>query len=107
MLRAIIFNMETSTQQTSFTSGPVFIDSMEYVKRLEAKGYTQEQAEEQISVLLDIMNTNLASKADLNELETKLNENVNSVKIDMIKWMFTLFIAQMGMMLAILMKLSS
>lgn len=66
------------------TGGTVFVDSMSYIRRLEAKGYTQEQAEEQISVMLDIMNNNLASKQDLIKLESDLKSEMKQMELRMV-----------------------
>lgn len=97
--------METGTEHKRSESGTVFIDSMSYIRRLEAKGYTQEQAEEQISVMLDIMNNNIASKADLlsvkNDLlrlETELKSEMKQLELRMVIKLGAIMLAGIGIM---------
>ena len=43
-----------------------------YVKKLRAAGFSQEQAEAQAEALVEIIDENLSTKRDLKELESRL-----------------------------------
>ena len=47
-------------------------DTHAYIKKLKAVGFTEEQAEVQAQVLSEIIDTNLATKQDLKELEYRM-----------------------------------
>ena len=57
------------TEQLPQYGSAVLIDTMSYNERLQAKGYTKEQAEEQIKVLLEIINAHLITKQDFTQFE--------------------------------------
>ena len=42
-------------------------DTLEYVRRLEAVGVPREQAETQVRILAEVINTNLSTKQDLKD----------------------------------------
>ncbi len=60
----------------------VAFDTHRFVKHLTATGFTEQQAEEQVAFL----NGNLATKANLAELEAALKVDIAEVKSEIIKW---------------------
>ncbi|NGZ07746.1 MAG: DUF1640 domain-containing protein [Magnetococcales bacterium] len=87
-------------------------DTHAYVKKLQAVGFTEEQAEVQAATLSSIFKTNLdelATRRDLKELElaTKrdfkdLEAKITEAKAEMIKWMFGVAAGQALFILTIL-----
>ncbi len=61
------------------------LDSMKYVKLLETKGFSREQAEAQVEMVREVMDSNFATKKDLEKLESKLDLSVESLKTEMHK----------------------
>lgn len=51
-------------------------NTLRYAKMLEEVGFSREQAETSIKILVEIMEDKLASKQDLLELETKLQHSI-------------------------------
>ncbi len=77
----------------------IVFDTHALVKKLKAAGVPESQAEAQVEVLASALSTNLdelASKRDLNELETRLNG-----ELKLIKWMLGLLL---GGVLALILK---
>ena len=48
------------------------IDTLMYVKRLEAIGISREQAELQVQVMAEIVDNNYATKQDFKDLKTEI-----------------------------------
>ena len=51
---------------------PVAFDTLSYAKKLQAAGFSQEQAEVQAETFLSIVQEQLVSKRDIKELEAKI-----------------------------------
>lgn len=51
-------------------------NTLRYAKMLEEVGFSREQSETSIKILVEIMEDKLASKQDLLELETKLQHSI-------------------------------
>lgn len=47
-------------------------NSLEYARRLEAAGFTRQQAETQANILAEVIDERVATKQDLRELELRL-----------------------------------
>lgn len=47
-------------------------NSLEYARRLEAAGFTRQQAETQANILAEVIDERMATKQDLRELELRL-----------------------------------
>jgi len=77
----------------------VTFDTLAYSKRLREAGFTEAQAEAhtqaQKQVLSEVLDTTLATKADIGRLETLVKDDINRLEkqIAVLKWM-------MGVMLA-------
>lgn len=81
----LIFVPQSTTLITSYrnTSEPLQImdpmlafNTHEYVKELKAAGFTEEQAEVQANTLNKIIDSELATKQDLKELELRLKNDL-------------------------------
>ena len=64
--------------------GAVMINTLAYARRLVDAGFTQQQAEIQAEVLLDAVSEHLASKADIERLESNLSHSISCLdtKVD-------------------------
>jgi len=49
-------------------------NSLKYVKQLEEAGVSREQAEVHLQIMTEIIETNLATKQDVKDLRTEINE---------------------------------
>lgn len=80
--------------------GAVTFDSLEYTRRLEAGGFTRQQAESQADALQKVLErydeadrNGLATKGDLRETELRLQKEIEIIRkeieksrYDMLKW---------------------
>ena len=96
------------------------IDTLRYVKRLRAVGFSEEQAEVQAEALSEAIRESLVTKADLNEALEKLRVEITAVgvKIDravdglrveareaqanMLRWLAPLLLGQLAAMAALI-----
>ena len=111
-------------------SEAIAFDTHRFVKHLTASGFTEQQAEALASEQVNLLNSNLATKADIESVkaeiealrqetkagiealrqETKADNaslrqetkaDIESVKADLLKWMFGAMIAQGGLIVAL------
>ena len=75
----------------------IAFDSHRFVKRLTECGFTEQQAETLAEEHVDLLNSNLATKADI----ASVNASIEAVKADLLKWMFGALIAQGGLVVAL------
>ena len=54
----------------------IVFDTLAYAKKLKSAGFTEEQAEVQAEALAGLVNEQLATKRDLNELEMRLRHDL-------------------------------
>jgi hypothetical protein len=80
----------------------ITFDTHAYVKKLKAVGFTEEQAEVQAETLAAIIESDLATKRDLKELETNLRRDLAELKADMVRWVAGLLVAQATLIIAAL-----
>lgn len=63
--------------------------SLKYTQRLEAAGFSREQAEETVSLVLETMDHHFATKNDIRESEFALREDIRkseqAIREDMVK----------------------
>jgi hypothetical protein len=59
-------------------------NALRYTKELEKAGFSHEQAEASVTILIDAMNDNFATKSDIKELDSKIDSAVKELdsKID-------------------------
>lgn len=71
-------------------SEAITFDTHRFVKNLTASGFTEKQAEALANEQVQLLNANLATKAD-----------VLAIKADLLKWMIMAMIAQGGLIVAL------
>ena len=76
----------------------ITFDTHKFVKNLTEHGFSLEQAEALAAEQVNLLNSNLATKADLAEIKTDLAE----LKADLLKWMIGALIAQGGVIVALI-----
>ncbi len=79
----------------------ITFDTFENVKRLKAVGFTEEQAVEQTKIISELVETRLATKQDLKELELSMKSDMASTKSDIIKWVAGMLVVQAGVVAAL------
>ena len=104
-------------------TGAIAFDTHRFVKRLTEGGFTEKQAETLAEEQVALLNTNLATKADIANVEAGLKADIakveaglkaeiarveaglkteiEAVKADLLKWMFGAMIAQGGLIVAL------
>ena len=58
----------------------ITFDSLNYAKKLEAAGFTREQAEVQTPAIREVIEEQLATKRDLKDLETSLEGKLRDLE---------------------------
>ena len=58
----------------------ITFDSLGYAKKLEAAGFTREQAEVQTQAIREVIEEQLATKRDLKDLETSLEGKLRDLE---------------------------
>ncbi len=58
-------------------------NALKYTDELEKAGFTKQQAEASMRILIDVMNENFATQSDLKETEMKLESVILGVKSDL------------------------
>lgn len=58
----------------------ITFDSLSYAKKLEAAGFTREQAEVQTQAIREVIEDQLATKRDLKDLETSLEAKLRDLE---------------------------
>ena len=61
----------------------IVFDALAYAKKLKFAGFTEEQAEVQAEALAGLVNEQLVTKRDLQELELHLQHDLASLKHDL------------------------
>ena len=86
----------------------IAFDTHRFVKRLTGCGFTKEQAETLADEQVALLNGNLATRADIARIEADIEALrqetravVESVKSDLLKWLFGALIAQGGLIVAL------
>ena len=79
----------------------IAFDTHRFVKRLTGCGFTEEQAETLAEEQVALLNGNLATKADIEALRQETRVAIESVKSDLLKWLFGALIAQGGLVVAL------
>lgn len=86
----------------------VTFDTHRFVKNLTACGFTERQAEVLAEEQVNLLESNLATKADIENLRlstkadiTAVKADIVAVKADLLKWMIGALIAQGGLIVAL------
>ncbi|WP_207002597.1 hypothetical protein [Trinickia mobilis] len=64
----------------------IVFDTLAYAEKLEASGFTPEQAKGQTHALREIIDNQIATKQDAAVLEANLTTKLAETKADLIKW---------------------
>ncbi len=78
-------------------SEAIAFDTHRFVKHLTAHGFTEEQAEVLATEQVNLLNSNLATKADI----AGVQREIEALKVDLLKWLFGAMIAQGGLVVAL------
>ena len=78
-------------------SEAIAFDTHKFVKNLTQHGFTEEQAEVLANEQVNLLNSNLATKADI----ALVQRNIEAVKADLLKWMIGALIAQGTLVIAL------
>lgn len=83
-------------------------NALKYTQELENVGFTREQAEKSVNILIEIMQENLASKQDIKELgqeikelESKMESKFRELELRMTIKLGSLMVLTVGAMTAI------
>lgn len=83
----------------------IIFDTLAYAEKLTSAGMPEKQAkaiaEAQADILSKNVLSNVATKADLKELEIKLETKMKDLEVRLIKWFAGLFIFQIGVTIGI------
>ena len=90
----------------------IAFDSHRFVKNLTAGGFTERQAEVLADEQVQLLNANLATKADLHAVkadlhavEASLKADLHAAKADLLKWMMAATTAQIGLIAGLIVGL--
>jgi len=72
--------MASQSRKHEFSSNVLPFDPLRYAKQLEEAGFTRAQAEVQAETFFGIVNENLVTKRDLQELENKLVQTIKELE---------------------------
>ena len=73
-------------------------DTHKFVKHLTENGFTEQQAEVLAKEQVNLLNTNLATKADIEGVKGY----IQAVRADLLKWMFRMMLAGIGLVVALI-----
>ena len=76
------------------------IDTLRYMKRLKAAGFTEEQAAVQAEALAEAIRDTLVTKADLVDSETRVRLEIRDLHTNLIRWLVPLMIGQTAIVAA-------
>ena len=88
----------------------IAFDTHRFVKHLTENGFTEQQAEVLADEQVQLLNTNLATQADVAAIQREIVEvrrEIAEVKADLLKWMVGALIAQGGVVVTLLKLLQS
>ena len=78
------------------------IDTLEYVKKLEAAGVDRKAAEAQAEALRGAIEDELATKSDIVRLEAKLDFKIAELRAEIMKYMVAQTFVMAGIVFALL-----
>jgi len=76
-------------------------NTLRYAKMLEEVGFSREQAETSIKILVEIMEDKLASKQDLQELKIEIQHSMNQLESKLTIRMGTMLAASIAIVTAL------
>ena len=75
------------------------IDTLDYARKLIDAGVPEKQAEVQARVLTEIVESSLATKRDIKELELKIELKIEQIKSSLTKWIIGTFLTLLGVII--------
>ena len=75
------------------------IDTLDYARKLIDAGVPEKQAEAQARVLAEIVESSLATKRDIKELELKIELKIEQIKSSLTKWIIGTFLTLLGVII--------
>lgn len=75
------------------------IDTLDYARKLIDAGVPEKQAEVQARVLAEIVESSLATKRDIKELELKIELKIEQIKSSLTKWIIGTFLTLLGVII--------
>lgn len=82
-------------------SEAIAFDTHQFVKHLTANGFTEQQAEALADEQVNLLNSNLATKADIEALRLSTEAKIEAIKADLLKWIFGLVLSLGGLMVGL------
>ena len=79
----------------------IAFDTHRFVKRLTKNGFSEQQAETLAEEQVALINSNLATKTDVEALRQATKSDIERSKSELIKWVFAALIAQGGLIVAL------
>lgn len=86
----------------------IAFDTHQFVKNLTGSGFTEKQAEALAKEQVQLLNSNLATKVDiqavkaaLETVKAELEAKIEASKVDLLKWMVMAMIAQATLIVAL------
>jgi hypothetical protein len=79
-----------------------YFDTHENIKILIDSGFSEKQAEGQVKVVSNLIESNLATKHDLQQMESKLLTEILHIRSETIKWVAGMMVAQAAVFVAML-----
>ncbi len=79
----------------------IAFDTYRFVKNLTESGFTEKQAEALAKEQVQLLNSNLATKVDIQTVKAELEAKIEASKVDLLKWMVTAMIAQGTLIVAL------
>lgn len=77
-------------------------DTLKLAEKLHAGGFSEQQAKTAAAAFADAMSGgDLVVKADLRETEIRLEAKVESIKVDLMKWLVPLLLGQAALTAAL------
>ena len=72
----------------------ILFDTHRFVQNLVASGFTEKQAEALAYEHVSLLNSNLATKTDIEALRLATEAKIEAAKFEMVKWMIGAMVAQ-------------
>lgn len=77
-------------------------DTLKLADKLQAGGFTPEQARSAASALVEAMSSaELATKADIKEAEIRLEAKIDAAKTELLKWLAPMLFGQAALIAAL------
>ena len=79
----------------------IAFDTHRFVENLTESGFTEQQTEALAKEQVQRLNSNLATKVDLQAVKAELEAKIQASKVDLIKWIVMAMIAQSTLIVAL------